>query len=132
MLGWWITIYAYEKSPEDCRFMDVDDRAFILARWEAGVDGLGWLVRLVHTGKARPLLEDGYPNLYTAKAADVLPLLAGDGIKPRKGGPWVFDLDEDEEDARSPGWMGEVETFPDRIAACTAGQMLSIEAWDQS
>lgn len=91
--------------------MDVDDRACILASWESGVNGLDWLDRLVHVGKARQLLSNGHPNLYTAKAAEVLPLLANGGISP-------------------PGWMGKVETFPDRIAACTKDQVLTIEAWN--
>lgn len=112
MCGWWITIYAYAKPPKDGRLMDVNHRAS-LASWKSGVNGLVWLNRLKRAGKARQLLSNGYPNLYTAKAAKVLPLLTSGGIHP-------------------PGWMGKVETSPDRIAACEPDQVLTIEAWDQS
>lgn len=112
MLGWWITIYAYPKPPKDSFFMDVNNRVF-LASWKSGANGLVWLDRLKRAGKARQLIQSSHPNRYVAKAADVLPLLANGGINP-------------------PGWIGKVETVPERIVACAADQVLTIEAWDQS
>jgi hypothetical protein len=54
-----------------------------------------------------------YPNRYTVRAGDVLPLLENGGIQ-------------------SPGWMGEIKVHAERVAACPADLILSIDAWDQS
>ncbi|MER7468210.1 hypothetical protein [Streptomyces sp. NPDC097981] len=88
-----------------------------LASWEVGMHGLDWLTALVQAGKARQLSGNGYPSRYTARAADVLPLLAG-GAPPNAAG--------------SPYHPRQVTLHPDRMAACPADQELTIDAWDQS
>lgn len=110
MLGWSVMVRAL--SPEECT-RSGSDSAFLLARWDARVDGLGFLDALVRQGKARKLLSGGYPERYVAKAADFLPLIAN----------------------RPPGTLGprtEVLRYDDRIAACAAEQLLTIDAWDLS
>jgi hypothetical protein len=131
MIGWWIVVST--QTPEECDRADQDARrAAILAQWDAGAGGIRWLERLTAEGRATKLSGGGYPNRYTARAGDVLPLIEGDGIQPPKDGMWIFGIDEGEEYAQPPGWMGKVEVHTDRVAACPAAQVLTIDAWDQS
>ena len=45
---------------------------------------------------------------------------------------WIFGIDEGEEYAQPPGWLGKIELHTDRMAACPADCVLTIDAWDQS
>jgi hypothetical protein len=84
MLGWWIVISM--QTPEERDRADQDTRrAALLANWEASVNGSRWVHQLVEQGKATQLSSGGYPNRFTAKACDVLPLLAN-GV-PKHDGP---------------------------------------------
>lgn len=131
MIGWWIVVSTH--SPEECDCANQEARrAAILAQWETGADGIRWIEHLSAEGKATKLTGGGYPNRYTAKAADVLQLIEGGGIQPPKDGVWIFGIDEGEEYAQPPGWMGKVKVHADRVAACPADQVLTIDAWDQS
>ncbi|MCX4545920.1 hypothetical protein [Streptomyces sp. NBC_01565] len=110
-------IIISSQTPEQRDRSTVDDRkAMILASWDVGLFGLDWLTALVQDGKARQLSGDGYPNRYTARAADVLPLLAH-GVPPNADPH--FD-------------PGRMILHQDRVAACPADQVLTIDAWDQS
>jgi hypothetical protein len=73
MIGWWIAIVA--RTPEE-RDAAIDRKAAILANWETSLGGIDWVTKLTKEGKATQLSSGGYPNRYTAKAGDVLPLLA--------------------------------------------------------
>ena len=131
MIGWWIVIST--QSPEERDRADQKARrAAILAQWETGADGIRWIEQLTDAGKATKLAGGGYPNRYTARAGDVLPLIHGGGIQPPKDGVWIFGIDEGEEYAQPPGWMGKIEVHADRVAACPAELILTIDAWDQS
>ena len=131
MIGWWIVVST--QAPEERDKADQENRrAAILAQWEAGAEGIRWIERLTAEGKATKLSGFGYPNRYTAKAADVLPLIEGGGIQPPKDGMWIFGIDEGEEYAQPPGWMSKLEVHADRVAACPVGHVLTIDAWDQS
>lgn len=110
MLGWLVLVDA--RTPEE-RDEAHDKSSHLLAKWEARLSGLDFLDVLVRQGKARKLLSGGYPERYTAKASDFLALLA----------------------ERPPGTMGphaDVSLYPDRIAACSPDQVLTIDAWDLS
>jgi hypothetical protein len=93
MLGWWIIVSAQIPDERD----KTENQAAILAQWKAGVGGIDWLERLVDEGKAEKLSQNGYPNRYTARADDVLPLIEGGGIKPSTEGIWIFGIDDDED-----------------------------------
>ena len=125
MLGWWIVISM--QTPEERDRADQDTRrAALLANWEASVNGSRWVHQLVEQGKATQLSSGGYPNRFTAKACDVLPLFAN-GL-PKHDGPTVIG-----EDYVLPGsWTGNVIIHPDRIAACPPDKLLTIDVWDQS
>ena len=125
MLGWWIVISM--QTPEERDRADQDTRrAALLANWETSVNGSRWVHQLVEQGKAMQLSSGGYPNRFTAKACDVLPLFAN-GL-PQHDGPTVIG-----EDYVLPGsWTGNVIIHPDRIAACPLDKLLTIDVWDQS
>lgn len=129
MLGYWIVVST--QTPEE-RDAIIDRKKSVLADWETGVGGIRWLEKLVEEGKATKLRGDGYPNRYTSTADIVLPLITGDAIKPADDGIWVFGMDEGEEYAQPPGWMGKVNLRPERICDCPTDAALTIDAWDQS
>ncbi|MFF7059272.1 hypothetical protein ACFY89_21540 [Achromobacter spanius] len=131
MIGWWIIVST--GSPEECDRADPEARrAAILAQWEAGAGGIGWIEHLTQVSKAAKFAGGGYPNRYAARARDVLPLIEGGGILPSKDGVWIFGIDEGEEYAQPPGWIGKIQVHADRVAACSPDQLLTIDAWDQS
>lgn len=129
MLGYWIVVST--QTPEE-RDAIIDRKKSVLAEWETGVGGIRWLEKLVEEGKATKLRGDGYPNRYTSTANIVLPLITGDAIKPADDGIWVFGMDEGEEYAQPPGWMGKVNLRPESIRTCPTDAALTIDAWDQS
>ena len=107
MIGWWVVIAA--QTPEE-RDAATDRKAAILAQWDDGVSGIRWLERLAEEGKATKLRGNGYPNRYTARAGDVLPLL--EQVKPTRR-------------------HSNIEMHAERIADCLPEQVLTIDAWDQ-
>ncbi|MGV2909182.1 hypothetical protein [Achromobacter sp. AGC25] len=42
----------------------------------------------------------------------MLPLIEGGGIQSSQGGVWIFGIDEGEEYAQPPGWMGKMKYMP--------------------
>lgn len=122
MLGWLVIL----KSPPRVDGGEQSDAEPVLATWEVGLGGIEWLNRLVTQGKAQQVTFGGYPNRYTAAAKDVLPLLAD--------GPPAYDRlpAGAHGSAALPGWVGKIQFFAERLAACDPAQALVIEAWDQS
>ena len=123
MVGWLIVIST--QTPEE-RDAGVGRSEAVLANWETSVGGNAWLRALVEAGKAVQLVRGGYPDRYTASAADVLPLI--DAGRPPSGASAA----EDEDGSIARTRVREVIFHPDRIAACPADRVLTIEVWDLS
>lgn len=124
MIGWWIVIAA--QTPEERDAPNSDRKAAVLANWETSVGGIDWVTKLTKEGKATQLSSSGYPNRYTAKAGDVLPMLS-------KGIPDHSDMTIIGDDYVMPaGWKGNIIMHQDKIEACPPDQVLTIEVWDQS
>ena len=73
MLGWQIIIR--KESAETS-----------LASWTTGLGGTDWLDALVKEDKSKDLGGNGYPNSYSAKANEILPLLTIESINSIGGG----------------------------------------------
>ncbi|MDR6521632.1 hypothetical protein J2789_004319 [Variovorax paradoxus] len=121
MIGWYLAVY--QQTPIER--LASHDRSTLLASWEVGIGGLAWLDELVAGGKAERLSKGGYPSRYTARAKDILPLIA-DG-PPRREGPLVGA-----DDVKPPGWKSQFRIEQPQFAACPPEQILTIDAWDQS
>ncbi len=110
MLGWWISVKTL--SPEERESLVVrrdSEEPYVLAHWEAWVNGLHWLEIRVADGRAQKVKSEGYPNRYLAKAADILPVIR----EPKE-------------------WMRNLVHHPVNIAKCDPETVLTIDAWDLS
>ena len=116
MIGWWIVIAA--QTPEE-RDTGIGRRDAVLANWETSVGGNGWVQRLVDEGKAVQLLSGGYPNRYTAKASDVLPII--ENGPPARNDPAVIGDDH----VMPVNRVRDVVLHHDKIAACPPGKKAS-------
>ena len=121
MSGWWTIIST--ETPEQMADLAKVNKDAILATWEAGLGGLGWITQLCEQGKATQLSSNGFPNRYTASADVIAPLLLA-GIAEAQDGDFPQD--------KLMGWPGCITVYPERVAACLPGQLLTIEVWDQS
>ncbi|MGV8868464.1 MAG: hypothetical protein ACOH2S_16175 [Janthinobacterium svalbardensis] len=121
MSGWWTIIST--ETPEQMADLAKVYKDAILATWDAGLGGLGWITQLCEQGKATQLSCNGFPNRYTASADVIAPLLLA-GIAEAHDGEFPQD--------QLTGWPGGITVHRERIAACAPGQLLKIEVWDQS
>ena len=126
MLGWHISVYrqanggqapATAQSPHGTR----------LAVWQTGLGGIDWLDELVTADKALDLGRNGgYPCLYTARGADLIPRIVD--VPPLARSPWH----RDGADIVTEKWEGK--TVIDRAACdgCRPDEWLLVVAWDES
>ena len=119
MIGWWIVVSAQIRESCD-QASQPTCRAAILAQWGADADGICWIEHLTQIGKASKLAESGYPNRYTARAGDVLPLIKNGSFRPFSWRDKFF------------GRKNKIQIHSNRIAACNHDLILTIEAWDRS
>jgi hypothetical protein len=120
MLGWWILITL--QSPEERKSSAADTKPYILAQWETGLGGRDWIKQLIDEGQAELVHSGAYPDRYTAKAGDILPLVAY-GPLPHSLAPSLAG------DGRR---ITNLAIHGDRIFACAPDQVLTIETWDLS
>ncbi len=118
MLGWDVLVFKRSK---------VEGKADKLAaKWSSGALGLDWLDELVEQKKAACLLGSGYPNYYFIHAGTLLPILTK-GL-PAHNTPLVIGDDY----VLPPNWTTEIEWDREVVLSCEQGDLLIIEAWDQS
>ena len=120
-----MVIVIAAQTPEE-RDTGIGRRDAVLANWETSVGGNGWVQRLVDEGKAVQLLSGGYPNLYTAKASDVLPII--ESGPPARNDPAVIGDDH----VMPANRARDVILHHGKIAACPPDKVLTIEVWDLS
>jgi len=125
MLGWWIIVSTHTPEERDRADQDTK-RSGVLAQWEAGVEGVFWIEDLVGSGRAKKLSRSGYPNRYTVRASDVLPLLYA--TPTPSGETKVAGIDG----PLGVVWGGMNEFHAERADRCPADLMLTVDAWDQS
>lgn len=115
MLGWWIVVTreGEERGPQ-------------IAKWEASISGIDWLNKLVGTGQAEQTSWNGYPNLFHARAADILPLI--EHGPPRHSALPIIGDDH----VSKGGWSDKFHLDQALANACQPGDRLTVQAWDQS
>ena len=111
MLGWQVIISKGDDT---------------LCSWSTGIGGLEWLDELVKEGKAEDQGGNGYPNLYSAKAKEILTVLS-EGA-PKYSGPTVIGDDY----IRIGGLNDVIKIDRSKLNNCSPDDQLTIEAWDQS
>lgn len=114
MIGWSVTII---RQPQEDYPLKLDRNA-VLADWKVGAMGIRWIDELVARGEARCVQTGGYPNVYTAPAWSVVPLLLGEELPSGEDVP-----------IRKPH---EITIRRAELALCPADEMLTIAVWDQS
>jgi hypothetical protein len=130
MLGWWITVMTSVRDSSVLASKEEYEK-HMLASWETSVGGVDWLIALANEGKATwDKSKGGYPWRFTARASEILPVIAS-GL-PKHQDLWVFGMDRGEEYAIPPGWSGKVQLRPQNIERCLPDARLIIDAWDQS
>lgn len=114
MLGWSITVTA--ATPENYHeHLQIEP---VIADWTVGPMGTRWIDALVECGDAAQVRWGGYPDIFTARASAIRPVL--EGMVPPDG--------DDLTDTQARGLM----IHRDRLSACPDGMMLTIVVWDQS
>src|ERR1039458_6289126 len=125
MLGWDIRVYRLPKAgykPAE----DIPKQALCIARWEADVEGKRWLENLVEQGKALGYFHGGYSDRYTARAADILPIVRSDPPFRKVYRP----LEEFLATPPNTDWRGGFDAAA--ADACHPDEWLVIEGWDPS
>jgi len=121
MLGWQIYISTEKNMNEDASI------AASFASWITGLGGDQWIKDLVTANKAQRLKDScGYPNYYTAKAQDIIPLITKD--LPQYNG--FFVIGEDYVLNGKKNW--DIKLDKARLATITPNKLLYIETWDES
>ena len=125
MLGWHISVSRQSDGGALPATAD-SAREKPMAVWQARLAGTDWLDDLAARGSAVALGGNGYPNRYTARAADLIPtLLAG---PPEAREVWKTDAD----DVVTPEWEGRTRIDRDALSACAPDEWLCVVAWDES
>ena len=114
MAGWSFTIVP--QPPED--YFRLLHHETVLASWTVGASGIDWIEKLVEHGEAECVKRGGYPNLYTAPARVIVPLLAN-GEPPSADTGRMFR-------------PREVSIKREELERCAPDQALTIAVWDQS
>ena len=116
MLGWEVFVYRHaEARPEN-----------LLARWTSRSVGVDWIDRLVREGRAFDLGGNGYPCLYRASAAVLLPVVAGTKLGKS------FPASTLPQEAVFPADFSAIVWNLEHLKACEPDEVLLVRAFDQS
>jgi hypothetical protein len=125
MLGWHISVYR-QRDGGAAPAPDAKPEGPRIAVWQAGLDGCGWIDELARTGKAINYGGTGYPNRYTARARDVIPIIRAG--PPDARSVWAAG----EHDVLTSGWAGSTAIDEEAAARCAPDEWLLVEIWDES
>jgi len=114
MIGW--SIMVMRQAPEDYPLKI--DRDAVLANWKVGAMGTFWIDELIAAGEAQRVKSGGYPDIYTALAGLIVPLLLGEELPSGEDVPMLKPR--------------EVTIKRDELATCPADELLTIMVWDRS
>ena len=132
MLGWSVVVSTQNPEERDSD-SDPDRKAKVLASWETGVDGIGWLHRWVENGIARiHSLKGGYPNRYIIQAEHLLPVLTEGTPFSAGRGMWAYDEWNNVPQLIPGNENWSAVTYSERIAVCPLDRLLTVEVWDLS
>lgn len=110
MSGWWIVVDPRTPAERDAS----DDKlSHLIASWGANVFNVRWLKSLVSEGRAKQHSFSGYPNRFTASAADILPVIA------------------ELADPASAG-VTDVTIHKEKLSFIPSDHILTIDVWDIS
>lgn len=125
MLGWDIRVYRLPK-PGYRPAEEIPKEALCIARWGADVEGTQRLDDLIEQGKAFGYFQWGYPNRYTARALDILPIVRSDPPFRKVYRP----LEEFLATLPNSDWKGGFDAA--EADACRPDELLVIVVWDES
>lgn len=100
------------RTPAD-RDLSSDKVSLLLGSWEASVFNIGWMADLISAGKAQQHSFGGYPNRFTVKVSDFLPLVAN--------GP-----------PSSGGSNTNVSLNLEKIMELPGDHIVTVDVWDQT
>ncbi len=125
MLGWHVSVYRQEDGGASPASYD-SRLGTRLAVWHTHCFGLDWLKELAKAGKAKDLRGNGYPNLFTAQAQYLIPLVIDKPLEANK--TWGYGLG----DILGLTLEGKTVTNPTAAAQCRPDEWLAVVAWDES
>ena len=114
MLGWEIFVMRESDGLD-------------IASWATGIGGIDWLYEWVKTGFATEEQANGYPNVYTFKAAPLLALLRQGQVPAFTGREVLSD-----EGVWPAGEVRSLRIHEQALAQVMPDEVLKVEAWDQS
>lgn len=125
MLGWQIYVCrgVFDGNENEETFSNSKD---LLATWMTNWNGTLWLDEMVGAGNAKKHSGHGYPNLYTAQAKHILPIIKNGPPYSKSG------LVVGEDYVMSPSWSGATNLNNPKLEQCLEEEVLTIAAWDLS
>lgn len=96
------------------------------ATWITNYNGIRWIENLVKEGKAEKHAANGYPNIYTARAKVILPIIMNG--PPHADSKIVIGDDY----ISSSSWNRELRIDLESISQIRDDEVLRVQAWDQS
>lgn len=124
-MGWHISVFRQETDLEQPPSFE-SPRGSRIAVWQAGLDGLNWVDKLIEEGKAHLLGGNGYPARFAVQASVVLPIVEDGPPHARKA--WLSEPG----DILTSKWEGKTTLDEEEAAACSPAEWLILEVWDES
>jgi hypothetical protein len=145
MLGWLISVYRLglpalrdaRGDVEEVRSLMIGatgssavprptDADTLIASWQTGLNGAGWLSELVANGQALSTRRGGYADTFLIRCRDFAARRAP-GL-PHEKPTWVAGA----EDVVTERWLGRTTVDDQLLGECDLDTWLLVEVWDES